>query len=153
MRSKKGEVVASVDAYAPVELNGVIYTQTVRNMSCEIIVNGVKCSKCVEYRGTLRKAHYRWVAQKNMSPKRRTSSTSRINFGLLNTPEKRQRYRNLKARSVAAERKLKEAMKKLTHVCSVNLEPQLHDDMTTVMNEFTGEIQRNYSEDSFRRLF
>ena len=151
--SRSGEVVASVDTYAPVKLNGEMYAQTVRNMSCEIIVNGIKCSKCVKYRGTLRKAHYRWVAQKNMSPKRRTSSTSRINFQLLNTPEKQQRYRNLKARSVAAERKLKEAMKKLTRERGVNLEPQLHDDLTSVMNELTGEIRQNYPEDSFRRLF
>ena len=69
-----------------------------------------------------------------MSPKRRTSSTSRINFQLLNTPEKQQQYRNLKARSVAAERKLKEGMKKLTHEPGVNVDPQLHDDLTSVMN-------------------
>ena len=96
-------------------------------------MNGAKCPRCVQYRGTLRKAHYRWVAQK-MSPKRPTSSASRINFRLLNTPEKQQRYRNLKARSVAAERKLKEGMKKLTHEHGVNLDPQLHDDLTSVMN-------------------
>ena len=75
-----------------------------------------------------------------MSPKWRTSSTSRINFRLLNTPEKQQRYRNLKAHSVAADRKLKEAMKKLTHEHGVNLDPQLHDDLMSVMNELTGEI-------------
>ena len=151
--SKSGAVATTIDAYAPVELNGEMYAQTVRNMSCEIIVNGAKCPKCVQYRGTLRKAHYRWVAQKKMSPKRRTSSTSRINFRLLNTPEKQQWYRNLKVRSVAAERKLKKAMKKLTHEHGVNLDPQLHDDLTSVMNELTGEIQQKYPEDSFRRLF
>ena len=59
---------------------------------------------------------------------------------MLNTPEKQQRYRNLKAHSVAADRKLKEAMKKLTHEHGVNLDPQLHDDLMSVMNELTGEI-------------
>ena len=54
----------------------------------------------------------------------------------------------LKVRSVAAERKLKEAMKKLTHKHGVNLDPQLHDDLTSVMNELTGEIQQKYLEDS-----
>ena len=98
-------------------------------------------------------SQYRWVAQKKMSPKRRTSSTSRINFRLLNTPEKQQRYRNLQACSVAAERKLKEAMKKLTHKHGMNLDPQLHDDLTSVMNKLTGEIQQKDPEDSFRRLF
>lgn len=98
-------------------------------------------------------SQYRWVAKKKMSPKRRTSSTSRINFRLLNTPEKQQRYRNLQACSVAAERKLKEAMKKLTHKHGMNLDPQLHDDLTSVMNKLTGEIQQKDPEDSFRRLF
>ena len=118
-RGKLPSIAATIDAYAPVELNGEMYARTVRNMLCEIIVNGAKCPKCVQYRGTLRKGHYRLVAQK-MSPKRRTSSTSRINFRLLNTPEKQQRYRNPQVCSVAAERKLKEAMKKLTHEHGVN---------------------------------
>ena len=59
----------------------------------------------------------------------------------------------LNACSVAAERKLKAAMKKLTHEHGVNLDPQLHDDLTSVMNELTGEIQQKYPEDSFRHLF
>ena len=44
-------------------------------------------------------------------------------------------------------------MKKLAHEHGVNLDPQLHDDLTSVTNELTGEIQQKYPEDSFRRLF
>lgn len=31
-----------------------MYARTVRNMSCEIIMNGAKSPKCLQYRGTLR---------------------------------------------------------------------------------------------------
>ena len=114
LASRSGEViVAAVDSYAPVQLNDIKYTQTVRNGLYEVLVNGTKCSHCVAYRATLRKAYHRWSAKRHDSPSRHTSSTSHTNFRYLNTPEKQQRYKNLKARSNAAERKLKETIKKV----------------------------------------
>ena len=76
MTSKSGEVIASVDAYAPVQLNGETYTQTVRNKKCEVIVGGSKCSHCVAYRLTLCKLYHRWNTKRYTSPTQRTSSTT-----------------------------------------------------------------------------
>ena len=129
------DIVASLDSYAPVVLNGEVYAQTVRYTSCEIIVNGVKCGHCVQYRDSLRKSFHRWEKKKKASPSRRTATSSCTNFALLNTPEKLQRYRKLKSRSVATERKLKDAMEKLTLQHGVTLEPQMNDDLTTIMEE------------------
>lgn len=147
MTSKSGEVTASVDSNGPVQLNGKTYTQTVRCNSCEIIVGGSKCSKCVAYRSILRKTYH--VTR----PTRRTSTSSHTNFKFLNTPEKRERYRNLKTRSKAAERKLKDTIQKLTHQQGVDLEPEVHNELHRIMHEFGGKVRQKYLQGSFRYLF
>ena len=54
LTSRHGDgIVTSLDSYAPVVLNGEVCTQTVRNKSCEIIVNSAKCGHCVQYRDSL----------------------------------------------------------------------------------------------------
>ena len=58
------DIVALLDSYAPVVLNGEVYGQTVRYKSCELIVNGVKCGQCVQYRDSLRKSFHRWEKKK-----------------------------------------------------------------------------------------
>ena len=64
-----GDTVASLDTYTPVQLNGEVYTQTIRHSSCEIIVSGAigsgaKCGHCVNYRNSLRKSFHRWNVKK-----------------------------------------------------------------------------------------
>ena len=51
--SAKGDVVAVVDEYAPVELDGSLFPATVRNVNCELLVHGQKCEVCRTYRPTL----------------------------------------------------------------------------------------------------
>ena len=41
------DIVASLDTFAPVELNGEWYSQTVCSNSCRIITNSTKCDNCV----------------------------------------------------------------------------------------------------------
>ena len=60
-----------------------------------------------------------------MHPFERTSTTSTTNFSLLTPLEQLQRYKQLKVRSTAAERKLKVAMKKLTMKEGIHLENDL----------------------------
>ena len=116
-------------------------------------MGGSKCSHCVAYRSTLRKLYHRWNTKRYTSPTQLTSSTSHTNFRFLDTPEKQQRYRNLKSHSNAAERKLKEAIQRLTHQQGVEIEPDMHDDLHRVMKEFDGEVRQKYPEGSFRHLF
>ena len=152
MVSKSGEVVATIDSYSPVHLNGETYTQTVRNRSCEIIVRGVKCSHCIKYRSTLRKSYHRWNIKRNTSPSKRISPSSRSNVRFLSTPEKQQRYKNLKARSDAAEKKLKKMIEKSTHQQGLTVEPQIHNELEEIMNIFNEEVSQKHPE-GFRRLF
>ena len=154
LTSRHGDdIVATLDSYAPVVLNGEMYTQTVRYKSCEIVVNSAKCGHCVDYRDSPRKSFHRWQKKKSASPSRRTGTSSCTNFALLNTPEKLQRYRKLKTRSLATKRKLKDAMEKLTLQRGVTLEPQMHDDMTSIMEEMSDEVRKANPEESFRRIF
>ncbi len=49
--SKSGiDVVAKVDSFEPVTLDGTTYPKTVRNSRCQMIVNVRKCQSCVSYR-------------------------------------------------------------------------------------------------------
>lgn len=61
LTSRHGDcIVAALDSYAPVTLNGEVYTQTVCNKSCETIIHSAKCGHCVQYRDSLRKSFHRW---------------------------------------------------------------------------------------------
>ena len=52
------DIVASLDSYTLVVLNGEVYSQIVRYRSREI-VNSAKCGHCVQYRDSLRKLFHR----------------------------------------------------------------------------------------------
>ena len=61
------DIVASLDTFAPVELNGEWYSQTVRSNSCRIITNSTKCDNCVLYRDSLRSFYHNWNSKKMYS--------------------------------------------------------------------------------------
>ena len=161
LMSKKGkltsnngkETVATIDSAAPVQLNGNVYTQTVRYKACQILTADTKCWQCVRYRDSLRKSFHRWKKRINTSPSRKTATTSHTNLRFLNTPERQQRYRNLKVRSDTAERKVKQIMEKLMEKDGVQLEEGMHRDLQTIMTDMTSNVRDEHSEDSFKRLF
>ena len=53
--SHDGSIVATLDDYAPVELNGELFTQTIRTAACEVLVDGVRCVPNIIY-GNFEKA-------------------------------------------------------------------------------------------------
>ena len=147
---------AYLDSYASVELNGNTHPQTVRSSSCEMLSQGPKCSSCVEYRSPLRSAYNRWNKRTLRSPSKFTSASSRTPFSYLRTPEKRRRYSLLRARAIAAEKKLARLRKRLKESISksgVTIESDLHSDLVQTMEENNEEIQKKYGEGTFRRLF
>ena len=147
------EVVVTVDSAAPVQLNGDLYTQTVRCKSCQILTNDTKCAQCVQYRDSLRKSFHHWKKKIDTSPRRNTASTSHTNLRYLNTLEKQQRYHKLKVRSDTAERKAKRRMEKLTEKGGVQWEEGMHHDLQSIMNEMTTKVRDQHSEDLFPRIF
>ena len=52
-KSTSGSLVAFVDDYCPISLNGEMYDSTIRTVKCEMLVNGVKCESCKKYQSIL----------------------------------------------------------------------------------------------------
>ncbi len=69
-----------------------------------LLTNGDKCHECVRYRSNLR---HRKQNSVEVSPSIHASTSSHTNIRHLSTPQKSKRYKNLKARCDAAERKVK----------------------------------------------
>ena len=153
MARHNNDVIAALDSYAPLMLNGKIYHQTVRSTSCRVVCKGTKCDHCVSYRDSLRKSYHHWNTKEHTSPSHRTTTSSSVNFSLLTTPEKKQHYSKLKLRLAATERKLKAFITKITTTDGIILDSQLHSEMGGIMHDVNKEAKENHPDGSFRQLF
>lgn len=61
-KSQDGSIKAILDDYAPVVVNGMVLTKTIRTVKCELLLDGdcVKCTSCKSYRATLRTLYNRY---------------------------------------------------------------------------------------------
>ena len=112
-KSRTNTATAILDNYAPVVLNGEPFTEKIRTVACELLVQGVKCSSCKSYRATLRKIYSRWSS---CEPSSFTETTSHVNERYLNTTEKKAKMMKMKKRVHSAESeiiKLQKTIKKL----------------------------------------
>lgn len=153
---ENGNVVAYLDTTCCVTLNGETYQQTIRTASCQLLVHGVKCAACVEYRSSLRALHNRWMKRKNRSPSTHIAPGSHTALCRLTTPERNARFSNVKARANAAERQVKRLQEKIqasTTRIGVTVGEELHNELTTIMMECSEEIQQQHPENSLQRLF
>ncbi|SMN01764.1 hypothetical protein SPONN_23 [uncultured Candidatus Thioglobus sp.] len=103
----KTSISAFIDCHCPITVDGEKYARTVRCSNCEILVEGGKCSSCMKYRDSLRKMYHRWQKQITSSPSHRESTSSRVNFSVLISSEKKKRYKNLRTRLNLSEVKVK----------------------------------------------
>lgn len=116
IKSLDGSIVASIDNHSIVTLNGKKFDETVRVAKCELLTNVAKCDSCKNYRPTLRALHNRHT---KMSPKKHEKKTqvgSKTNFRYLSTPEKRQRYSNVRAEMEVNKRKVEILKAKITQL-------------------------------------
>ena len=156
IQSKGGENLAYLDSSASVSLNGTVYTRTVRSSSCELLSHSPKCPTCVEYRSPLRAMYNRWNKRKLRSPSKCSCTSSRTPFIHLKTPERRKRYSQLRARTVAADKKLTRLRQRLEESIDqsgVTIESELHSELVKTMNEKNEEIQSQYKQGTFQQLF
>jgi len=58
--------IASLDTFAPVQLNSEWHCQTVRNNVCRIITNSTKCDKSVLYRDSLCNSYHHWNSKESI---------------------------------------------------------------------------------------
>ena len=151
--SSNGQVTASVDHYASVTLNGEHHHVTVRTGSCELVGKSQKCSSCKSYRDTLRAMYNRWCKRRTCEM---SDTSSHSNERYLNTPEKKAKMSKLKQRAHMAEKeiqKLRVRIAELTQQQGDSIDPILHGDLLTIMNENYDQIKQAYPEGSFARLF
>ena len=147
---------ATVDSFSPVFVSGEEHAKTVRVSTCEMLVNGNKCSSCISYRDSLRSMFHRWSKQKSLSPSKRQSTRSRTNMRWLTTPEKDKRYSQLRRRLDAKSKEVKRLKDKINIMIEknhVSLDATLHSDFRGIMTEMSQKIQEECAENSFRRLF
>ena len=140
LRGQSGNVVAFTDNYASVHLNGEFYPRTVRTASCELFVHGGKCSSCKEYRPHLRALFSRWSAQKQKGVSKFTNNQH------LNTPQKQEKMKSLKARAQEAEKEVKRLqyiIEKSVEANGTAVDPNLHHDLVAIMEEKSHEIKEN----------
>lgn len=152
-RSVSGDLVAFVDDSCPVVLNGEVYTSTIRTVKCEILVNGVKCESCKEYRSTLRAICHRHNAHK---PNKSGEVSSHVNYRYLKTPEQRERMSQLKAELDHSKREIIRLRSKIESIQEnegVTVDHCLEQDLKAIMEEKTEEIRGTYPPNSFLRLF
>lgn len=155
LESRRGQWGSAIlDDNCDVTVDDSTYTATVRHINCELIVaGGIRCNTCKAYRSTLRALYSRYIKQKSRLC---TSPRSHVNIRYLRTPERQKRFRNLKAHSKAVSRKLANLKSKISNemaLNSVQLDEQLTQDMTTIMDECSGYVEENCPADSFERLF
>ena len=113
LMSKDGKsIVARIDDFSTVYLNGDEYSKTVRASTCEMLVNGSKCPSCVSYQESLRRIYNRWLKKKSPSQQ----SRSKTNIHWLNTPEKSNRYSHLRTRLDAKSKDVKRLQDKISYL-------------------------------------
>ena len=154
--SSVGEVAAYVDN-AHIELNGDVYTQTIRTSNCELISHSVKCSSCTKYRPMLRSMYHSWNKRQTQDVGAAAGETRKFtNERYMNTPEKRAKIDSLRKRAYTAEQRVTKLCKKihkLTQEQGDVVEHGLNSDLLHIMNENSDQIKKAFPEDSFARLF
>ena len=153
LKSHDGSISAILDDYAPVSLNGITYSCTIRTGKCEHLVHEVKCLSCQRYRSTLRSAYSRFMRRQ---PDRVSDTGSHVNIRYMTTPEKRCKMRKMMLRTQEAEQEIKKLRRKiaqLTYKHGEAVELDLHNELLNVMKQKTKDVLDAYPEGSFTRLF
>lgn len=154
--SKDNNTVAFLDTSASVVLNGEMYSQTVRSSSCQLLTHGTKYFSCTAYRDTLRVLYNRWKRRKSRSPSKQTNPCSRTPFSNLSTPERKQRFSQVRARLKASQTKIKRLQEKIREATTTSgkaVDSDLHHELKQIMDDNNQKILEEYGEDSFQSLF
>ncbi len=155
-QSVSNSTLAFTDTTYSVCIEGHVYSRTIRTTACEMLVQGLKCEACQTYRHTLRALHSQWKQQAELDVEKHASVSSHTNYRYLRTPQRTKRMSNLRT-EVKTKRneieRLKSKLKESTEKRGICVEKQLDNDLETIMHEQTNEINQQYAQDSFHRLF
>jgi hypothetical protein len=116
-------------------------------------MNGERCDPC---RGVLRALYSQQCKTTTESTQKRTEISSHTNYRYLNTEEKDERMRNLKAEVIRSRKEIQQLKEKISAMHQqkgVEIDDLLQEDMESIMAEMNDEVQKSNADDSFKKLF
>ena len=136
--------------------------QTIRHHECHIVVGegAIRCSKCAAHHKLSQSAVSRLNLKAKTVPSPSshldTSPSSHTNLDYSNSSQTSLRVRTLQGRYKASKKVigcLQEKVKLLTETQGLTVEPSLHDDLVTVMDQHEDAVIKQHDESSFQMLF
>ena len=124
-------------------------------MNCEVLIvpgTSYRCEQCQAYRPVLRAMHHHF--KQRYIPSKLTDS--HINNRYLNSPEKVRKINEIQAKLRAKRHQLNEIQQSLTTEVEkkgIQLHDDIHNDLLSIMQKNSQEIENNFPNDSFRQLF
>ena len=128
------------------KLNGEVYCETVKSIKCHRLVQGAKCSECVDYRDRLRANYHRWINSQTKSPSNITGTRSHTNERWLTTVQRKEKLSKLKSRLKASDKKiafLRAKIQESHDKMAINVDDDLHNGLAQIMDDHTVEICNN----------
>lgn len=149
-------LVAIVDSFFPVRLEGRVHDRTVRSCHCELLTSNNRCDACKKYRSSLRSMCSRKAKQLEDQASKHTEVSSHTNYRYLNTPQRKKRMTNLKAEVVSKNReieRLQQALRNSTDKNGISVDEDVHNSLEMIIAEKATEITECHPPGSFQRLF
>ena len=147
----KGDVVAFLDSKG-INCNDQSISKTIRHINCEVLIvpdTNNRCEQCKAYRPVLRAMHHHFK-QRHVPSK---LSDSHINNRFLSSPEKIRKINELQANLRAAHHKLNEFLTTEVEERGIQLHDDIHNDLLSIMQENSQNIDINFPNNSSRQLF
>ena len=152
--SPSGEITAYLDGNGIFQLNGKMYSETVRASKCHRLAQGTKCAECMSYRDRLRAIYHRWTKHELIPSC--TSTHSHTNERWLTAAQREEKSSKYKSRVKASDKRityLQNKIKQSNDTMAINVDDGLHNGLVEIMNSHTVEIEKKYQKNSFHHLF
>ena len=152
------ETIAFIDHNPVTDLMGQTRKCTIRRVDCDIICKReetflYRCHSCQSYRSTLRASLSR---HKSSSQIDRTGASSCTKYASLTPDEKDERIKNLhQSLKITKQqvKRLEDRVTKLIESEGVSLQPDDAEDVATVVNEVTQDVENRFPQGSPQRIF
>lgn len=133
-------------------------SNTIRTSSCVVLFSpkdphtDSRCCSCHGYRKTLNSMLFRHKKCDRGS----TELSSHTNYRYFNTPEKVNRLEKLHKHARTSQQRIKRLKKKIASIVEdkgVEVDKEIHEDLSSIMKENSPKVTEAYPADSFARIF
>ena len=149
LRNRSGAVSATLDSHSPFMVEGRLYVNTIRTTDCHLLLTSGKttrCRPCIRFR----------LALRMMASRARKARSLHTGNSFLRSPFLRAKLSALareRKTSLQRIRRMEAAIECMNEESSVDVDEELHGDLTSIASEYESTISQTYAEGSFRRLF